>query len=141
MFSMVAPYFAILQDAWAAMMENKEWMKEFMKKKTELMLDRYKTTTAFLSEHEIPYVDMNAGLFVWIDLRQFVASKPQEQQFGTDTGHKILPSGQLNLESELIFTDICMENGVMVLVMSICMKSMVGSALLLPWGKRRQRKV
>ncbi|KAJ5106933.1 PLP-dependent transferase [Penicillium angulare] len=104
----------ILQDAWAAMIENGEWMKTFMKKKTQLMLDRYKTTTAFLSEHGIAYVDMNAGFFIWIDLRQFLVSQPQEQQVGTDIGHKTLPSSQPTLESELKFADICMENGVMV---------------------------
>ncbi|GLA52791.1 hypothetical protein AnigIFM63604_009670 [Aspergillus niger] len=48
----------VLQDAWAAMMEDKQWVEKFMTQKRDLMVDRYKMITAFFSKHGIPYYEM-----------------------------------------------------------------------------------
>lgn len=118
------------------MIEDHEWMEAFMKKKRGLMLERYKTTTEFLSKHEIPYFDMsvppllinslcprcaskpmtsrNAGLFIWVDLRQFLAGSEPPQQSALNSSQENIPDGLISMEGELEFADICIENGVML---------------------------
>ncbi|PLB54002.1 PLP-dependent transferase [Aspergillus steynii IBT 23096] len=102
----------LLQDAWAAMLEDKQWMERFMEQKRQLMLDRYEMTTAFLSKHDIPYYEMNAGLFIWVDLRHLLVARSQEPDRGALV--RSSPDAQLSLQLELRFTEICMENGVMI---------------------------
>ncbi|KAJ5776381.1 PLP-dependent transferase [Penicillium nucicola] len=104
----------MLQDVWAAMMERGHWMDGFMRRKQELMLDRYKMTTAFLSEHGIPYYDMNAGLFLWIDLRHVLCGNPQTQPSDDSSLDGAASDAQPTLQSELDFADLCMKNGLMI---------------------------
>jgi hypothetical protein len=40
------------------MMEDKQWMGQFMSQKRELMVNRYKTATSFFPKHGIPYYEM-----------------------------------------------------------------------------------
>lgn len=40
------------------MLEDQQWMQRFMTQKTQLMLERYKTVTEFLTHHGIPYFEM-----------------------------------------------------------------------------------
>lgn len=51
----------VLQDAWAAMLEDQLWLDRFMTQKKARMLNRYQTISGFLSQHGIPYFDMYVG--------------------------------------------------------------------------------
>lgn len=48
----------VLQDVWAGMLENAEWMEEFMTKKNELVLENYNITSSFLRDCGIKYYEM-----------------------------------------------------------------------------------
>lgn len=48
----------VLQDVWAAMLEDKAWLKAFHAKKEILMLENYRIATAFFREHNIRYYEM-----------------------------------------------------------------------------------
>ncbi|PYI13134.1 PLP-dependent transferase [Aspergillus violaceofuscus CBS 115571] len=64
----------LLQDVWAAMLADKDWRTSFMHRKKELMEEHHRLTTAFFQQNRIPYCEMNAGLFIWIDLRHLIRS-------------------------------------------------------------------
>ncbi|SPB46670.1 unnamed protein product [Aspergillus niger] len=104
----------VLQDAWAAMMEDKQWVERFMTQKRDLMVDRYKMITAFFSKHGIPYYEMNAGLFVWVDLRHLLVSKSSAQQSDYSAVRVTSPDAPVNLQRELRIAEICVKNGVMI---------------------------
>jgi hypothetical protein len=48
----------MLQDIWAAMLEDKEWLSTFMTKKADLMAENYRVTTSFLADRNIKYNEM-----------------------------------------------------------------------------------
>ncbi|CAG8243574.1 unnamed protein product [Penicillium salamii] len=48
----------LLQDIWAAMLEDREWLEKFMTKKAELMAENYKIATTFCSDRGINYYEM-----------------------------------------------------------------------------------
>ena len=48
----------MLQDVWASMLENKQWLENFMSRKTELMAENYRIATSFFSERGINYYEM-----------------------------------------------------------------------------------
>ncbi|KAJ5378116.1 uncharacterized protein N7496_005525 [Penicillium cataractarum] len=104
----------ILQDAWAAMMENKLWLDRFMAQKRNLMVERYKTTTSFFAKHGIPFYEMNAGLFIWVDLRHLLVAKSAAQQSDHSALRVTSPNGPVFLRRELRIAEICMKNGVMI---------------------------
>ncbi|KAG9569391.1 hypothetical protein KCU71_g2259, partial [Aureobasidium melanogenum] len=99
----------ILQDVWAAMLENKQWLESVMNKKTQLMKHNYEIVTSFFREHGIEYFEMNAGLFVWVNL-QFLLSN--------DKDHSILRStskdAEIHKQHELKIADTCAKHGVMI---------------------------
>ena len=47
------PY--ILQDIWAAMLENKSYLDSFLETNQRLLAEQYAITTQFLDEQGIPY--------------------------------------------------------------------------------------
>ena len=48
----------VLQDVWAAMLEDDVWLEGFQAKKQSLMLDNYRIATAFFRDHNISYYEM-----------------------------------------------------------------------------------
>ncbi|CAG7556406.1 unnamed protein product [Fusarium equiseti] len=48
----------LVQDIWAAMLENKEWRIELHKKNTSLMAENYGIITRFMQKRRIPYYEM-----------------------------------------------------------------------------------
>ncbi|KAJ5404585.1 hypothetical protein N7509_004456 [Penicillium cosmopolitanum] len=104
----------VLQDAWAAMLEDQLWLDRFMTQKKARMLNRYQTISGFLSQHGIPYFDMNAGLFLWVDLRHLLGSKSSVRHSDYGPLKATSPDAHSNLKLEQDIADICMKNGVMI---------------------------
>jgi hypothetical protein len=52
-----------LQDIWAAMLEDKKWMDDFMRKKIALMQQNYHTATTFLRRRGLKY--FGAYVLIW----------------------------------------------------------------------------
>lgn len=48
----------VLQDVWAGMLEDKQWMDTFMTKKAKLMAENYNIATSFLRDRGIRYYEM-----------------------------------------------------------------------------------
>ncbi|KAF6831228.1 hypothetical protein CMUS01_07420 [Colletotrichum musicola] len=97
----------VVQDVWAAMLENKNWTANFLDKKKAMMLENYETATSFFRKHEIDYCEMNAGLFIWVDLRRLFTSSSKTQDHET------------NLRRELEITKTCLAQGVMIAAGSV----------------------
>ncbi|KAI2999581.1 hypothetical protein CBS147346_7592 [Aspergillus niger] len=47
----------VLQDVWAAKLEDKAWMDNFMGRKTSLMMGNYRIATSFFREHGIRFCE------------------------------------------------------------------------------------
>ncbi|GLA34406.1 hypothetical protein AnigIFM63309_006949 [Aspergillus niger] len=47
----------VLQDVWAAKLEDKAWMDNFMGRKTSLMVENYRIATSFFREHGIRFCE------------------------------------------------------------------------------------
>ncbi|KAL7769986.1 hypothetical protein ACKLNR_001370 [Fusarium oxysporum f. sp. zingiberi] len=47
----------LVQDMWAAMLENRRWLQAFMERKLELMTENYAIATSFFRHHGIQYYD------------------------------------------------------------------------------------
>ncbi|CAG8093623.1 unnamed protein product [Penicillium salamii] len=104
----------LLQDIWAAMLEDREWLEKFMTKKAELMAENYKIATSFFSDRGINYYDMNAGLFIWVDLRHLFVPNQASQSSGS-SGSGVQSSGTTFYQKrELQIADICTKNGVLI---------------------------
>ncbi|KAK4189482.1 putative 1-aminocyclopropane-1-carboxylate synthase [Podospora australis] len=70
------PY--IVQDIWAAMLENEEYTKSFLSKNQALLAEQYGIATKWLEENGIPYFrGSNAGMFLWIDLRRYLCGSSE----------------------------------------------------------------
>jgi hypothetical protein len=48
----------VLQDVWAAMLEDEVWLEGFQAKKRTLMSENYGIATAFFRDHNISYYEM-----------------------------------------------------------------------------------
>ncbi|CAG8429344.1 unnamed protein product [Penicillium salamii] len=105
----------LLQDIWAAMLEDREWLEKFMTKKAELMAENYKIATSFLSDRGINYYDMNAGLFIWVDLRHLFVPKQASQSPGNSSRAGVQSSGaSFYQKRELQIAEVCTKNGVLI---------------------------
>ncbi|KAI1025290.1 hypothetical protein LB504_010024 [Fusarium proliferatum] len=105
----------LIQDVWAAMLEDKSWLADFTTKKTERMVVNHRITTSFLREHNIQYFDTNAGLFIWVDLRHMVMSpRHLQQQLIVDSFSAEPACIKTYKEREIQIADICLKHGVMV---------------------------
>ncbi|KAH6612180.1 pyridoxal phosphate-dependent transferase [Boeremia exigua] len=100
----------IIQDVWAGMLSNRQWMDAFMSRKHILMERNYAIVSSFLKKNGIEYFEMNAGLFVWIDLRRFM---PTANDDGT-VHNAGCSRASINQKEELEFAQICMQTGVLV---------------------------
>ncbi|KAF4422063.1 PLP-dependent transferase [Fusarium acutatum] len=47
----------VVQDMWAAMLEDQQWLQSFMERKLELMVDNHKIATSFFRHHGIRFYD------------------------------------------------------------------------------------
>lgn len=73
------PY--LVQDIWAAMLEDTDYTDEFLGKNRELLGESYKVVTDFLKEQGVGYYgNSNAGMFLWIDLRRHLVGKKEGGQ-------------------------------------------------------------
>ncbi|KAL2844905.1 pyridoxal phosphate-dependent transferase [Aspergillus pseudodeflectus] len=103
----------VLQDIWAGMLEDKPWMEDFLARKRELTEKNHAIAASFFHGCGIPYYEMKAGLFFWINLRRFISTtttRPSENKnpmsITSDTdGYKA---------RELRICEICMEHGVLI---------------------------
>ncbi|CAG7919655.1 unnamed protein product [Penicillium olsonii] len=103
----------LLQDIWAAMLEDREWLGRFMTKKTKLMAENYKIATSFLSGRGINYYEMNAGLFIWVDLRHLFVPKSASQSLDGSIA-EAQSSTSTYQKREVQIADICSKNGVLI---------------------------
>ncbi|KAK4173706.1 putative 1-aminocyclopropane-1-carboxylate synthase [Triangularia setosa] len=70
------PY--LVQDIWAAMLEDTNYTDSFLKKNQELLAESYKLVTDFLKEQGVGYFgNTNAGMFLWIDLRRHLVGQKE----------------------------------------------------------------
>ncbi|TRX91993.1 hypothetical protein FHL15_007090 [Xylaria flabelliformis] len=108
------PYLA--QDSWAKMLEDRKFLDAFLTKNRRLLQEHCGIVTASLDQHEIPYyANMNAGLFVWVDLRRYLYHKPQENKGSDQPSTEASSSGaQLHRDRESDLLKRCLDNGVMI---------------------------
>ncbi|KAH7393513.1 pyridoxal phosphate-dependent transferase [Cadophora sp. MPI-SDFR-AT-0126] len=65
-----SPY--VLQDIWAALLEDTEYLNWFASTNQSRLSENHSLATSFLSSHNIKYfAGSNAGVFIWIDLREY----------------------------------------------------------------------
>ncbi|KAL4750711.1 hypothetical protein BDW72DRAFT_203716 [Aspergillus terricola var. indicus] len=108
----------LLQDVWAGMLEDGQWMKSFMARKRELMADHYAVAARFFCKCEIPFYEMNAGLFFWINLRHllFPSLKSTSAGAGEEPPSLSITSADSDEHQrrEQRICNICMEHGVLI---------------------------
>ncbi|KNG89221.1 hypothetical protein ANOM_002139 [Aspergillus nomiae NRRL 13137] len=104
----------VLQDVWAAMLEDRQRLEDFMLRKCELMAENYRIATSFFREHGISYYEMNAGLFIWVDLRHLLIPKSLRQQNDYSELRMTSPDASIYKQREQKFADICAQNGLMI---------------------------
>ncbi|KAH8805247.1 pyridoxal phosphate-dependent transferase [Xylogone sp. PMI_703] len=65
------PY--VLQDLWAHLLEDQEFLDWFLAENKRRLSENYNLITSFLSSNGIGYFSGgNAGVFLWVDLREYV---------------------------------------------------------------------
>ncbi|KAL5598274.1 hypothetical protein FOBRF1_012067 [Fusarium oxysporum] len=103
----------ILQDVWAAMLEDKQWFESMMSKKNNLMAEQYAFISSFFHERRIYSFPMNAGLFVWVDLRRLLLSKASrdEKDFSV---LRTINCSSVYKKRETKILDICVSHGVQI---------------------------
>ncbi|KAL3305054.1 cutinase transcription factor 1 beta [Colletotrichum asianum] len=111
----------VLQDVWASMMNDQMWIKSFMEKKTDLMVEKYRVATSFCREHNISHVEMNAGLFIWVDLRHLFKPLTLDGNLRVQSESCIA-----HQQRELEITDLCARHGVMIAPGSVYMPEEFG---------------
>ncbi|KAE8376633.1 PLP-dependent transferase [Aspergillus bertholletiae] len=104
----------ILQDVWAAILDDKQGLENFMLKKGELMAQNYHVVTTFFRERGISYYEMNAGLFIWVDLRHLFIPETSRQRADYSELRVTSPDASIYEQRELRVADICARNGLMV---------------------------
>ncbi|KAH8598679.1 pyridoxal phosphate-dependent transferase [Bisporella sp. PMI_857] len=104
----------ILQDIWAAMLEDTLWTQEFMLKKRKAMAEQYRFATSFLFERGVRYYEMNAGLCIWVDLRHLLISKSSFQLSDYSALRVTSPNASVYKQRELRIAEICGINGVII---------------------------
>ncbi|KAK6538739.1 hypothetical protein TWF694_010313 [Orbilia ellipsospora] len=60
--------------AWRTILTDEKYLDDFIEKNQKKLGDHYTILTNWFKKHDIPYVDgSNAGFFVWVDLRRYLA--------------------------------------------------------------------
>ncbi|KAH7174936.1 1-aminocyclopropane-1-carboxylate synthase [Fusarium flagelliforme] len=104
----------LVQDIWAAMLENKEWRIELHKKNTSLMAENYGIITRFMQKRRILYYEMNAGLYLWTDCRRFLVSALERNKIDLDDLRVGGPNDGTYKRREARFVEIGIEQGVSI---------------------------
>ncbi|RSL92239.1 hypothetical protein CDV31_015247, partial [Fusarium ambrosium] len=93
--------------------EDKRWFDNMMSKKSKLMAEQYAIVTSFFHDCKIYTFPMNAGLFIWVDLRRMLLSKSSRGEMGYSSLRTTNTSGfYAQREQEIL--DICARNGVQI---------------------------
>jgi len=75
----------MLQDyLWSGLLLDPVGLPEYLALNRAHLGGAYAVATAFLTAHEIPFRDSNAGHFIWIDLRKYLPTHDRD-------GHAIAP--------------------------------------------------
>ncbi|KAI1407312.1 putative acc synthase [Hypoxylon sp. FL1857] len=108
------PYLA--QDIWAKMLEDGEFLDAFLTKNRKLLQEHCGVLTEFLDQHKIPYyANINAGIFVWVNLGSYLYHKPQGNGGSDQPSTEASPSDiqvHRNRESDLLKR--CSNGGVII---------------------------
>ncbi|KAJ3548171.1 hypothetical protein NM208_g1138 [Fusarium decemcellulare] len=104
----------LLQDVWAAMLEDRQWLHAFMERKLDLMTENHNIATSFLRQHGIRFYDTNAGLFLWLDLRHLLVPQSPSKEVDMNALSVYSPFSEIYKQQELIIAEICQKNGVMI---------------------------
>ncbi|KAK8017137.1 1-aminocyclopropane-1-carboxylate synthase [Apiospora marii] len=65
------PY--VTQEMWADMLLDETFLTGFFAKNRAVLAEHCAILTSFLEQHEIPYyANVNAGVFIWVDLRRYL---------------------------------------------------------------------
>lgn len=120
--SSIAPFLwspHVLQDVWAAMLEDDTWRYAFFAKNRKMMSEQYALATAFLRGKGIKWFDSYVTVFVWIDLRRFLLDNPasyssssKAADFSSLSVHS--PTASKYLAREARIADVCANHGVMI---------------------------
>ncbi|KDO31380.1 hypothetical protein SPRG_03997 [Saprolegnia parasitica CBS 223.65] len=62
----------VLLDSLATMLADLPWCSAYLAENKALLRSSYAAIAAVLEAHRVPYVPAAAGMFVWIDLREFL---------------------------------------------------------------------
>ncbi|CAG9950552.1 unnamed protein product [Clonostachys rosea f. rosea IK726] len=101
-------------DMWAAMLEDRTWLKGFLETKLMLMKENYQIATSFCRDHGIPFYEANAGLFLWLDLRHLLLLHATSKGDGDNVLATKPPNAKVLQERENEIIDLCLRNGVMI---------------------------
>ncbi|KAK0099697.1 hypothetical protein ONS95_013410 [Cadophora gregata] len=100
-----SPY--ILQDLWASLLEDTEYLNWFISTNQHRLAENHGLARSFLSSHNIEYFrGSNAGVFIWIDLREYFSPKSDGHERGVDEKEK--------RAMEMGFVKRCEEKGLFV---------------------------
>ncbi|KAF9891371.1 hypothetical protein FE257_004227 [Aspergillus nanangensis] len=86
----------------------------FMREKTTLMVENYTIATDFLRGHGIRYLEMDSGLFIWVDLRHLVGSDLEARNSGYKALKVTSPGASVYKQREMRIAELCIKNGVMI---------------------------
>ncbi|KAF4341576.1 plp-dependent transferase [Fusarium beomiforme] len=100
----------IVQDMWAAMLEDRQWLRTFTERKLELMVENHNIATSFFHNHGIKFYNTNAGVFIWIDLRHLLVLQSSTGEAEPDMTAYVKTYKQQEIE----IMEKCQGNGVMI---------------------------
>ncbi|KAF3019788.1 hypothetical protein E8E14_012017 [Neopestalotiopsis sp. 37M] len=106
----------LVQDVWATMLSDQEWLSGFFAQNHELMARNHTIATSFFESHQITYFDSNAAVFIWVDLSCYMLPKSMLDRGDFSKLRSTMSEADavvcLELESKLAAT--CLEFGVMI---------------------------
>ncbi|MGI9529640.1 MAG: aminotransferase class I/II-fold pyridoxal phosphate-dependent enzyme [Acidimicrobiia bacterium] len=79
----------------ANMLTDEQWLDTYLKEMRSRLRTSYLTTTTVLDRHGVPYVDADAGLFVFADLRQAMPTMTWDAEYSL--WKRILDETSVNL--------------------------------------------
>jgi aspartate/methionine/tyrosine aminotransferase len=82
------------------LLDDDEWIDNFVKLNQKRLADNYANITASLKKHNVKYVDANSSYFMWIDLREQIK--------------KVITDSESPADAEMKFWDRLLNNGVYI---------------------------
>ncbi|EPE28208.1 PLP-dependent transferase [Glarea lozoyensis ATCC 20868] len=71
----------VTQDMWADILSDEQFLVDFKTKNRQLLAKHCSIMRSFLDQHGIPfYTNVNAGVFIWVDLRRYLYSEPGQNR-------------------------------------------------------------